>query len=277
MTSHDARDMPPLEQERYVVTPLENDDPPKVGDFWLDARLAHLPSGVAYAGHADDQTPVVLILLSRGAAADGAARQRFSGLVNELHIDTVLARGGQGQDDGRLGKKFRSEEDDPVEPDDAPLAPWVALVSDGSPGAGNDAVRILQDVGLATLPHKGTPSGPDYRLPWEDQTAPGFSRLWPLPWPGRYDRAGWMSMLLSWLLMLLIAAMAILLAILLFQKAPETPPPPPVPTTMTSPPPRSSSASPQSGSPSPTTASGSPSPASGSPSPQGSPTPNSKL
>ena len=39
---------------------------------------------------------------------------------------------------------------------------------------------------------------------------PGLVRLWPLPWPGRYDRAGWKTILVSWLLMLLLAALAVL-------------------------------------------------------------------
>ena len=54
---------------------------------------------------------------------------------------------------------------------------------------------------------------------------------WPLPWPGRGDRAGWVSILASWLLMLLLAALAILIAILIFQQSPQQSPPPPVPPT----------------------------------------------
>ena len=98
------------------LTPLLSDDPPKIGDFWLDARLIATPSGVAYAGHDDANTPVMLLLLSEGAANDPAARDRLAGLVNQLHIDTVIARGGHGQDEGRLGNKYRHESDDPVDP-----------------------------------------------------------------------------------------------------------------------------------------------------------------
>ena len=238
------------------LTPLLADDPPKVGDFWLDARLVSAPSGVVFAGHDEANTPVMLILLSEGASNDAAARDRLAGVVNQLHIDTVVARGGHGQDEGRLGGKFRHEDDDPVDPDDAPLAPWVALAYDGSPAAIAEASRILDEVQLARLPLQGTPSGPDYRLHWIDRAGPGVARLWPLPWPGRGDRAGWVSILASWLLMLLLAALAILIAILIFQQSPQQSPPPPVPPTG-SPPPQSGSPSPQSGSPS---AGGSPSP-----------------
>ncbi len=256
-----------------AVSPLLPDDPPKVGDFWLDSRLTASPSGIAYLGH-DDDTPVMLILLSAGAAADAAARDRLAGVVNKLHIDTVVARGGHGQEDGRLGRKFRSEDDDPVEPDDLPLAPWVALVYDGSPAAVAEATRILNEIDLSRVPLQGAPSGPDYRLHWIDNVRPGMSRLWPLPWPGRHDRAGWVSILASWLLMLLLMALAVLIAILIFQNTPPQQPPPPVPPTSSPTGSPSGSPSPQSGSPSPQ--SGSPSPQSGSPSPQsGSPSPSS--
>lgn len=291
------------------LSPLWRDDPPRVGEYWLDARLTASPSGVAYVAHDDQSTSVMLILLSEGAAADPAARDRLAGVVNKLHIDTVIARGGHGQSDGRLGHRSRPEDDDPVGPDDAPLAPWVALAYDASPAALAEADRILAEVDLSRLPLQGAPAGPAYRLHWIDRTRPGVSRLWPLPWPGRHDRAGWLSILASWLLMMLLAALAVLIAILIFQQAPPDSPPPPVPPTGSPPPssgspPPSGSPSPSSGSPSPdsgspqptpqpTPPSGSPSPSSGSPSPSqsgspspgsespsgsvGSPTPNSRL
>ena len=95
---------------------------------------------------------------------------------------------------------------------------------------------------------------------------PGLARLWPLPWPGRFDRAGWRTILVSWLLMLLLAALAVLIAILIFRNQPPQSPPPPT----------GSSSGPQSGSPQSGSQSGSPqspapsgSPSSGSPGPSG--------
>ncbi|WP_052462554.1 hypothetical protein [Nigerium massiliense] len=260
------------------ATPLVPADPPKVGDFWLDARLTAAASGVVYQAHDDQNTPAMVLLLSEGAAGDAAARDRLAGAVNKLHIDTVLARGGHGQDEGRLGRRFRPEDDDPVGPEDAPLAPWVALAYDGSPAALEEGRRLLAEIDLSWLPNVGRASGPDYQHYWIEQGRPGAWRLWPLPWPGRDDRAGWMSVLASWLLMLLLMCLAVLIAILIFQGSPPQSPPPPVPTSASgsgSPSTASGSPSPQSGSPSPQ--SGSPSPASGSPSPGTSPTPPSKL
>lgn len=269
--------------------PLLGVDPPRVGGYWLDARLGASPSGVAYTAHAEGGPEVMLLMLSEGASADAAACDRLAGTVNKLHIDTVLARGGRGQDEGRLGGKFEASGDHPPVPDVVPEAPWVVLAYDGSPAALAEAGRILSEVDLAWLPQQGTPSGPDYRLPWIDKITPGTARQWPLPWPGRGDRAGWPSILASWLIMMLLMTLAILIAILIFQAAPPTSPPPPVPTSGTgSPPPDSGSPSPESGSPSPE--SGSPSPESGSPSPESgspespgstatanSPSPNSRL
>lgn len=255
-------------------SPLLVTDPPKVGAFWLDARLLATPAGVAFIGHDDADTPVVLILLSEGAAADAAARSRLAGEVNHLHAETVVARGGQGQDEGRLGHLFRSEDDDPQVAGLAPLAPWVALINDGTPGASAEALRILQAVDLTMTGQLGDPSGPDYRLHWIDRDRPGTSRTWPLPWPGRQDRAGWSTVGISWLIIITIAALGLLIAVLLFQNIPPSPPPPPVPTSASGS--GGGSGSPQSGSPSSgSPSSGSPSsgsPSSGSPSgPSGSP------
>jgi hypothetical protein len=265
-----------------VLSPLLPSDPPKVGDYWLDARIAASAAGVAFTAHTQPASPAMVILLSEGASADPAARDRFSGTVNQLHIDTVLARGGHDQASGRLGSRFRDEPDDPQIGDDAPATPWVALAFDGSAAAAAEAQRILGEVDLTILGLQSGASGPDYRLHWINRARPGIARIWPLPWPGRTDRAGWLSILASWLLMLLLCALAVLIAILLFQKSSVQEPPPPVPTSATSPesgspPPTSgASASPKSASPS---QSGSPSPKSASPSSsgQGSPTPNSKL
>ena len=276
----------------YVpVSPLLPEDPPRIGDFWLDARLHATPAGIAFTAHgetepglegqdASDQ-PAMVILLSEGAAADPAARDRLAGVVNAMHIDSVLARGGHGQDFGRLARKYRADDHGPSAPDNRIVAPWVALPYDGSPAAADEAARILDDVELATLAPLGLPAGPGYRHYWIDKVKPGLTRLWPLPWPGRFDRAGWRTILVSWLLMILLAALAVLIAILLFRNQPPQSPPPPTGQSGSPPPqsssPQSGSASPESGSPSGSpspSASGSPSPGSGSPTNSGSPSPS---
>lgn len=249
--------------------PLVDEDPARVGDFWLDARLTATPAGTVFVGHEDGGDSVMVLLLSEGASRDAAARARFSGEINAMHIDTVVARGGEGQDDGRMTVRYRGEEDDPVLDRHAPLAPWVALAFDGSAAAVTEAERVLHAVDLATAPPLSKPAGPNYRLHWIDKTGHGATRVWPLPWPGRKDRAGWITMLVSFLIMALITALALLLAILLFQNQPLVSPPQPIPSPASG----DGSGEPTSGEPtdgsgSPT--SGEPSGGSGSPSESGS-------
>lgn len=237
-----------------LLFPLLAVDPPRVGDWWLDARLVATPSGVAYTAHSEAGGHAMLVMLSEGASADAAAVDRLAGTVDKMHIDTVLARGGRGQSEGRLGHRHVEPGDSPPVPDATPRAPWVALAWDGSTAAVDEAHRILAEVDLSWLSPQGTPSGPDYELPWIDKVTPGSTRTWPLPWPGRMTRTGWLSILISWLIMMLLMALAVLLAILIFQATPPQSPPPPVPTSASgsaSPPPDSASPSPETGSPSP--------------------------
>jgi len=204
------------------------DDPPMIGGFWLDGRLAARASGIAFLAHDGEQAagreapPAMLIILSQGAAEDAAARDRLAGEVNKMHAETVLARGGAGQDEGRLADKFRADRDEPIPSDDAPLAPWVALAYDGTVDAIAEADRVLRSVDLSSTPPIGTMRGPSFQLPWITRTKPGNWRRWPLPWPRRADRASWVSILVSLLLMLVLAALALLIIVLLFQN----PPPP---------------------------------------------------
>ncbi|MBB1483400.1 hypothetical protein H5392_05935 [Tessaracoccus sp. MC1865] len=234
--------------------PLREEDPPKVGDFWLDARLTATPAGTTFVAHEDGGDSVMLLLLSEGAARDAAARARFSGEINAMHIDTVVARGGEDQDDGRTAVRYRSEDDDPHLAHLLPLAPWAALAFDGTLAAVEEADRVLRAVDLSMAPPLSQPAGPDYRLHWIDKTGHGATRLWPLAWPGRRDRASWITILVSFLVMALLSALALLMAILAFQNQPPVDAPPPIPSPAEgsgegSGSPDPASASPQSGEP----------------------------
>ncbi|HHV20774.1 MAG TPA: hypothetical protein GXZ30_04440 [Propionibacterium sp.] len=289
----DPTSAPGSEWPGLEVTPARLDDPARIGDFWLDGRVVTRPSGVAWLAHSNAPEAhgaagetgvrrVILVQLAEGAAADKAARDRFSGLINRLHIDDVVVRGGQDQDEGRLGRRFQ-ERDEPVDPDDLhPLAPWVALTYADDPAIIETADALLANVDLGDLPPRGRPSGPDFHLPWIEDDNPGHNRVWPLPWPGRHDRAGWLSILASLALMLVLAALAVLIAILLFKDSPPISPPPqaqqseqqqsPDPSASPTPqPPDSASPSPE---PTDTPASATPTP---SRTAGGSPTPPSRL
>src|SRR3954454_23635309 len=86
--------------------------------------------------------------------------------------------GGPGRDTGRLARKFRAGDDDPVTPDGRLVAPWAALVYDGTPAATEQANQILDAVEIATLPPQGAPAGPDYQQYWINRVRPGLARLW---------------------------------------------------------------------------------------------------
>lgn len=238
--------------------PLTDEDPVRVDEFWLDARLVATPAGVAYAAHEDHADEVMLLLLNQGAADDAAARARISGEINAMHIDTVVARGGDGQDDGRMGVRYRDGHEKPAVDDVLPEAPWAALAFDGTQKAVDEARRVLHAVDLQAAPPISKPSGPQYRLHWIDDTKAGRTQLWPLSWPARKDRAGWITLLTSWLLMLLVAALGLLLAILVFQNAPLVSPPAPIPSQGSEGSGSPQSGSPQSGSPQDGSQSGSP-------------------
>jgi len=220
--------MPGGTGETYPPPPygaaLLPDDPPMIGGFWLDGRLSARPSGITFLAHdsltAADDAPVMLIVLSEGAALDAAARDRLAGEVNKMHADTVIARGGTGQDDGRLASKYRAEAEEPIPADDIPVAPWVALAYNGTIDAIAEADRVLRSVDLSSTPPIGTMRGPSFQLPWVSRTKPGNWRRWPLPWPARRDRTSWVPILVSWLMMLVLAALALLIVVLLFQISP---------------------------------------------------------
>lgn len=175
--------------------PLQPSDPPRVDEFWLDARLLTMPSGTVFSAHDDDGQGVLVIVLSHGAASDPASWDRLAGEVNHLHSDTVIARGGAGQSTGRLSGLYRPGTG--PENGGPSLAPWVALVNDGSRAAVAEARRILDAVDMSAL--SGTPvAGPSFRLHWIDDTAAGRVHTWPLPWPGRRDKAGWSTTVIAW-------------------------------------------------------------------------------
>ena len=78
MSSDDDIFAPEGRPEPAALFPLLDDDPAKVGDFWLDARVTSTPAGTAFVAHEDGGDATLLMLLSAGAAKDPAARSRFS-------------------------------------------------------------------------------------------------------------------------------------------------------------------------------------------------------
>lgn len=223
------------------LSPLLPTDPAKIGDYWLTARLLETAAGITYIGKTDSNEQVMLLQLVPGAGSDPVIQSRFLGLIEQRHIDTIRAIGGSGMNTGRYQAKFQQLHNAPNVK--APFQPpWAALAYDGTPAAEREARRILTEIDISNLSQQGRIAGPNYHHHWAKSSRIGATRLWPLPWPGRYDRAGWVSILVSWLLMLLIMFMAIIMLITVFLNAKPTTAPAPVPTASSGSP--SSSASP---------------------------------
>lgn len=201
--------------ETPALTPLAPEDPPRLGDFWLEGRLSTTDAGAFYLGHDDKGRTVTATLLSEGAAQDPAARERFEVALERLRSD--------GSDDAAAVL------DVDLDPE---VAPWVVTEGNGSSsGAGLDG--LLSAVMLGQTAQARPRRGPDFVHHWADRRAAGFWRLWPLPWPRHLTSAAWWAFLVAAALILLITVLALLLVIWLFPRT-DTPPPPfapyPVPT-----------------------------------------------
>nr|WP_221308528.1 hypothetical protein [Nocardiopsis mwathae] len=62
---------------------MQQTDPRQIGAYRLSHRLSHGPEGVVYLAHDRDGHPVSVAMLSEGAAADPAARDRFAAAVTK--------------------------------------------------------------------------------------------------------------------------------------------------------------------------------------------------
>ena len=153
--------------------PLQPEDPPRVGDFWLRTRLGANAAGYLYAASDDSGRSAVVAMMTEGSADDAAARDRFVTAVDELPVEAVLAHNDTDDDD---------------------LALWVALgpirEDDGTSSAADERLiaerrgeEVLSAVLMDRVPQLGRFRGPDFRHHWENRRRPGLFRIWPLPWP----------------------------------------------------------------------------------------------
>ncbi|MFI5693187.1 hypothetical protein ACIA58_15175 [Kribbella sp. NPDC051586] len=223
--------------------PLQPEDPPRVGEFWLRGRLGANAAGYLYTASDETGRHVVVAMMTEGSADDAAARDRFVYAVDDLPEDAVL-----GHNDS----------------DDNDLALWVAIgpirEDDGSSAASDERLiaerrgeEILSAVLMDRVPQIGKLRGPEFRHYWESRRRPGLFRIWPLPWPNVLRPASRWALAFALLTMALIMALAVFLAWLLFRHAQPLEPEPVIPTpnntatvtvTPTTPPPGTGSTSP---------------------------------
>lgn len=243
--------------------PLQPGDPPRLGPFRLNARLRESAAGIVYLGEDPYGVHVSVALLTKGAAGDAAARDRFrAAIVGEMPASTGVPRRPGSWTAGATSPLIAAHPES--------KAPWVATVHDPRrPGAERfldpvmfeppkgtgkgegTGVRAAVAAGAAGAGDKGGPGGPRFEPYWigardpaELPVAPRGPRLW-----GRGLVAALVT--LAVLLALLVLALVMLFAC--------EPPPRPQPTPSPVPSPSTGSPSP-SPSPSPTRRSPSPSP-----------------
>jgi hypothetical protein len=188
------------------VAPLQRADPPALGSVVLTGRIQADESAVVFAGEQAGE-PVVVVMLTVGAAEDSFARARFHAAV-----DARLTDGG-------------AVVDQELEPD---FAPWVAVRADSYDAALSAAGPLVATLTVAEHEPAGRHRGPAFAPHWYRRATLGRWRLWPLPWPRWLRSAGIWTFAAAFALCLAIAAAALLISVLVLRTLP-TPPTPPTP------------------------------------------------
>ncbi|RNL81813.1 hypothetical protein [Halostreptopolyspora alba] len=130
--------------------PLRDNDPRQLGAYRLSERLNARPEGVVYLAHDSAGAPVSVAMLSEGAAADPAARDRFTAAVTE----------GDGVEGPPRVLAANTSN---------PAACWVA-----APHGGAGAGAYLDPVGVGSSGASGTTPG--YAPYWAGAQAPASAR-----------------------------------------------------------------------------------------------------
>lgn len=153
-----------------VATPLQYGDPPRLGSYVVQARLQALPTGFVYLAQEDDGRAVSIALLTRGAAFDAAARERFLTAIRQA----APARGGVRGWVARARGRGAPGMPQVIATEEGP-APWVAVPY--TPG-GVGAAWFLQSV-LVSGTLIGETHGPEFVPYWLGDRIPAV----PLPPP----------------------------------------------------------------------------------------------
>ncbi|RAY14024.1 hypothetical protein DPM19_17225 [Actinomadura craniellae] len=233
--------------------PLPPGDPLQLGPFRLSARLAETPAGIVYLGVDEAGRRVSVAVLTRGAAQDAAARDRFRAAVS-----------------GALPGVER-----PVPGGPAPVvaaqplgpAPWVATVFEPDRVGAERFLEAVLPPGMG----REVVRGPGFQPYWLGSREPAVGVVAPVPVvaPVARPERGLVAAVVTLVAML---GVLLLLLLLLFACQPEVSAPVPVPSEFPSETYQPPSAPPPAPSPSPLPSSPSPSPSgSPSPSPSGSP------
>ena len=174
--------------------------PPVVGGYVVSGVRDEHEAGALLDAVDDADQPVVLVRLAAGAAADGAAVDRFDQAVtglNSRHPELVVDLAGLTE-----------------------RPPWVGLSADP---AGRRAAAGLLTAVVPAGADEAPRAGPGFRLPWYSWRRWAAGRA---PWAGTKVPPGWRRL---WWLIGVLALMAILGLLLSMCQAPPPDPSQPSP------------------------------------------------
>ncbi|MCG5214781.1 hypothetical protein [Streptosporangium sp. KLBMP 9127] len=207
-----------------VASPLQHGDPPQLGPFVMQARLRAGPAGLVYLAQAPDGRAVSIALLTKGAAFDAAARQRFVAAIR----DSAPERGVRGWVSRRTarGRTPLPDSMPPVVAMDVGPAPWVATpYAHGRPGA----ERFLEPV-LVSGTLIGERHGPDFVPFWVGDRIPALPAP-PLPKPPPTETKR--AVVVAGAVLALMLSLLTVVALLVFGRSEDLRQPPrPLPATV---------------------------------------------
>ncbi|MEU9836217.1 hypothetical protein AB0D67_32170 [Streptosporangium sp. NPDC048047] len=152
-----------------VASPLQYGDPPHLGPFVLRARLWAGPAGLVYLGQGPDGRAVSVAVLTRGAALDPAARDRFVTAIREAASGRSGVRGWVAR--ATRGRTALAADAPPrVLGMNGGSAPWVATPYEPSR---EGAERFLEPV-LVRGMLIGERHGPDFAPYWVSDRVPAL-------------------------------------------------------------------------------------------------------
>lgn len=151
-----------------VATPLQYGDPPQLGPFVVRARLRVGPEGLVYLGLAPDGRAVSVAVLTRGAALDPAARDRFVTGVRDAVASRYGVRGWMAR--ATRGRTAVADRVPRVLAMDGGSAPWVATPYEPDRAG---AEWFLEPV-LVSGMLSGVRHGPDFAPYWAGDRSPAI-------------------------------------------------------------------------------------------------------
>ncbi|MFF5205749.1 hypothetical protein [Streptosporangium sp. NPDC000396] len=151
-----------------VASPLQYGDPPHLGPFVLQARLRVGPAGLVYLGQGADGRAVSVAVLTRGAALDPAARDRFVTGIREAVASRSGVRGWMAR--ATRGRTAVADTAPQVLAMDGGRAPWVATPYEPDRAG---AERFLEPV-LVRGTLIGERHGPDFAPYWVGDRSPAL-------------------------------------------------------------------------------------------------------